>query len=654
MTAVLKDAAITYLPRVDNPASFKALTLKKALTGIKKGTFKDRIENARLQLLVGDDEGYAALKKELPSVCFNGTFAGKLTNANFVASSGLFGIDVDHLSAEQLPVVRGLLEADPSTVFVFTSPSGEGLKAALRIDPAVITCDDDFKVVFEQVAAYWAGKGVVIDGSCKDVRRVAFVSDDPALYFNDAAQVFAAEAPAKKPPVADDLDGLPMLDDDGDYTPINETDATAEPLPDVTLENAARYLPPDCKNRQDWLNVGAALHHQFSGADAALVLFDDWSQAVPGYTTYESVKKAWESFKRPTGSKVRTFRSILQAYYAAHPDKISADFRPIPAHEFINAKPQDWFIKNILPKAEVGTIYGQSGVCKTFFALDIAASIARGTPWRGWKVKQGRVVYIAAEGAGGFKTRLAAYAKHHGIDLATMPLFIIPQAPNFLSDDDPLAVAAAIGPCDLIVLDTVSAVTPGGNENSSEGMGLLIAKAKQLHNATGATVLLIDHSGKNTSLGMRGWSGKYAAMDFVIEIINNGGLMARIEKLKDGVEGTRLPFKLFTVDLGQDEDGDPITSCVIEHLDFVPGAAPAKPPGAWEQRVIDAFKSLIPVGVATEYRIPVNDVLIAATVNVAFDTDKKDRRREVATRALNSLKSSGYITLDDGYVVYTP
>ncbi|MFK5284070.1 AAA family ATPase, partial [Lacticaseibacillus paracasei] len=75
-------------------------------------------------------------------------------------------------------------------------------------------------------------------------------------------------------------------------------------------------------------------------------------------------------------------------------------------------------------------LYGESGSGKSFMALQLAGAIARGVEWRGRRVKQGRVVYIAAEGAGGFRNRCVAYAQAEGIALADLPLGIVADAPN--------------------------------------------------------------------------------------------------------------------------------------------------------------------------------------------------------------------------------
>ena len=315
MTTLL-NTKITYLPNVDRPSKFETVSLGSALCAISKDTFKEQIEAVRIVLLTSGDNAYREIKKTLPSYCFNGIFKNKLNNANFLESSGLFVIDIDHLDSKQLKATRDLLKDDPHIVFSYVSPSGNGLKAAVLVDRARIRNDADFKVVFEQIKAYWAAKGVTLDETGKDIRRLSFVSwdEDLTAYTNLKAQVFPLEeAQETKPP--------PAPADTPDYSPITEEDSHAEPLPDISLADAEKYLPATFGDRQDWLNIGAALHHQFSGSDEALVLFDSWSQQVAGYTTFESVKAAWASFKRLKGGKLRTFRSLIKTYNDAHPSR---------------------------------------------------------------------------------------------------------------------------------------------------------------------------------------------------------------------------------------------------------------------------------------------------------------------------------------------
>ena len=77
-------------------------------------------------------------------------------------------------------------------------------------------------------------------------------------------------------------------------------------------------------------------------------------------------------------------------------------------------------------------------------------------------------------------------------------------------------------------------------------------------------VLLIHHSGKNAAMGARGWSGLRAACDAEIEVVREAtGRYMRLTKSKDGEDGLEWGFDLKVVQVGVDDDGDPITSCVV-------------------------------------------------------------------------------------------
>jgi 5-hydroxyisourate hydrolase-like protein (transthyretin family) len=48
-------------------------------------------------------------------------------------------------------------------------------------------------------------------------------------------------------------------------------------------------------------------------------------------------------------------------------------------------------------------------------------------------------------------------------------------------------------------------------------------------------------------------------------------IVAEVERMKDGEDGLRLASKLKVVELGKDNDGDPVSSCVV-----VPAEVPSK------------------------------------------------------------------------------
>jgi len=73
----------------------------------------------------------------------------------------------------------------------------------------------------------------------------------------------------------------------------------------------------------------------------------------------------------------------------------------------------------------------------------------------------------------------------------------------------------------LLVIDTLTVAASGADENSSSDMGLIIEAAKALQAKLGGLVLLVHHSGKDQSKGLRGHSSLHAALDAAIEVIRN-------------------------------------------------------------------------------------------------------------------------------------
>jgi hypothetical protein len=322
------------------------------------------------------------------------------------------------------------------------------------------------------------------------------------------------------------------------------------------------------------------------------------------------------------------------------------------AADYLNRKPVRWLIKKVLPHGDVGAIFGESGAGKSFFALDLIMAIAAGQQWRGHEVSQGTVAYVCAEGAGGFTTRLRAYAEHHGLDLAAVPLHVLGDAPNFLEKTDIkdlIAAAQALGAVNTIVVDTLAQVTAGGNENSGEDMGRALAHCKALGRATGAMVLLVAHSGKDSARGLRGWSGIKGALDVEILVERSDKYRSTtITKMKDGEgEGEEFAFSLHSVTVGQDEDGDDVTSCVVQHGQSVPRAErKAEPKGAWQQVVMRQAVALtdLPGTVTT------SQLIDAAVAEMPLEDGKKDRRRFLVLRAMEALVASNRLSTTGGAV----
>ena len=133
-------------------------------------------------------KAYDLQKKSLPVFCWSGTFAQgqRPKNDNLLQHSGRLQLDLDGLGLKQAQEVRELLANDPHIEAVFLSPSRLGVKAAMQI-PACLDYKEH-KQAFQAATQYIKEKyNLIIDESCKDVRRLCFLSYDPQLVLNHDA-----------------------------------------------------------------------------------------------------------------------------------------------------------------------------------------------------------------------------------------------------------------------------------------------------------------------------------------------------------------------------------------------------------------------------------------------------------------------------------
>lgn len=248
-----------------------------------------------------------------------------------------------------------------------------------------------------------------------------------------------------------------------------------------------------------------------------------------------------------------------------------------------------WRIHNVLPSYGLAALFGASGSGKSFLVLDMLQSLAAGADWFNCRVKACPVVYVALEGEAGLAGRVNAYRLRHGKTAERIRYLVQPFSLLENSDIHELAQAIkATGGADVVVLDTLNRATPGTDENDSKSMGAIIAAAKDLQMLIGGLVLLVHHTGKDTSKGLRGHSSLYAALDCAIEVRRNADRREWvIAKSKDGTDDIAHTFILEVVKLGTNEDGEPVTSCVIRPLEGAKQSARIKmPPKSGNQKII--------------------------------------------------------------------
>ena len=256
------------------------------------------------------------------------------------------------------------------------------------------------------------------------------------------------------------------------------------------------------------------------------------------------------------------------------------EFREMKAH-----LTDGYIVKGLLVPNTLVLIVGGSGSGKTFFSTDLAAHIAARRPWRGRKVCGGLVVYVALEGAASAENRFVAIREQLQLPAATS-LCLTPGHLNLRDSPDVAALIEFVRTsesvyseeCVAIFIDTLSRAMAGGDENAPDDMGALIEGADAVRLATGAVIVLIHHMGKDAERGARGHSSLRAALDTEIEVsvTAEGERAAKVTKQRDLPGSDEFNYRLRQVILGRDEDGDAVTTCVVEPVGSPQPEQPAK------------------------------------------------------------------------------
>lgn len=228
--------------------------------------------------------------------------------------------------------------------------------------------------------------------------------------------------------------------------------------------------------------------------------------------------------------------------------------------------PPTWLIKNVIPETGFGIIYGKSGTYKSFLTIDLLAHIANGRAWFGNNTKQKPVIYIPLEGKSGISKRIEAWKIHNHSNDQIISIF---ENTNFKDKNNIEYLIEKIKDARLdggvICIDTLAQAGGDMDENSSKDMGNMIKTFQYIQQELGGIVLVVHHTGKDDSKGMRGHSSLYASLDFALECTAHGNLSAqfKIAKSKDSESDKGYTFKMSVINLGYDEDGELITSLAV-------------------------------------------------------------------------------------------
>lgn len=448
---------------------------------------------------------------------------------------------------------------------------------------------------------------------------------------------------------------------------------SAPPSADLARLREALDAIPNCGSAElsygPWFSVVCAIHFATDGSDEGLELAHEFSARSSKHVPAFLDERVWPYIRSDREGGMYTAETVYamarsfgwedpgfadgfecaEAPAQSNPAMVPHEnpFQIVHAADFRQSKPLRWIVRDVVPHGALVMVYGASGAGKSFVVLDLACAVARHLEdWRGKRVHGGRVLYVVAEGAHGFRRRLEAHARENEIDLAEVDLMVLPAAPDFTSKTavtQLIDAAKAAGPFCMIVIDTLARVALGADENDATDMGIVLANAEAVGRATGATILLIHHSGKDAGKGARGTSAIRAAVDAELEVAraDNDDRSMAVTKMRDGEDGAKFGFRLRTVDLGRDEEGEPITSCVVEHADYV---APINRPrmSHTKKLVLDAVRD----GIGIDGGLPTVEGVIEACVPMVASEVRV--ARQTLKRALNSLVDDHFVEVSGG------
>ena len=204
----------------------------------------------------------------------------------------------------------------------------------------------------------------------------------------------------------------------------------------------------------------------------------------------------------------------------------------------------EWVIEGWIPKGGLTLIYGPPKSGKSFIVMALVLALDHGECWLGHRVVgRCRSLYVALEGRSGLKIRSEAWHEHFGHDVEAGQSLIQTGRVNLAEYEHTDAIIDAVTEhgIELVIIDTLAKATSGMDENSAKDMGRIIDQTRRIQEETGATVILVHHTGHGDTHRERGSSSLAGAVDSSI-LVKNRKMSAPL--VKDGSTPEPVYFKL--------------------------------------------------------------------------------------------------------------
>ncbi len=338
-------------------------------------------------------------------------------------------------------------------------------------------------------------------------------------------------------------------------------------IPDV-INSFTHYIKPvacvDHMGLDDLINFEDNI---YNNTNAKIVMCDNKS------STFVRMRKK--------GNDISVLKAVKVAIDAIKESQTSKKFTFNRIDYNSQAKQVNWLVKNYIEEKSVNILYGPSGQYKSFALMQMLTDIATGSECFNQITKKTVCVYACGEGQSGIENRAKAIASKNNIT-ETPDVFMMPELFNMVNEGE---VCSAIeylkefkehmGVDSLfIALDTFKRYSGDCDENDATGMQLFANSCDRFKNELNSTIIAVHHTPKSSPREMRGSGALLGSLEGAINVLTPknkdgekyGYIEINVVKQKNSFECDPLFFTPEVVKLGVDDDGDDITSVILNGL----------------------------------------------------------------------------------------
>jgi hypothetical protein len=189
----------------------------------------------------------------------------------------------------------------------------------------------------------------------------------------------------------------------------------------------------------------------------------------------------------------------------------------------------------------------------------------------------------------------------------------------------------------------------GGDENSAVDVEKFLSGVRKVQRTFNCPVTILHHLGKDASKGARGHSSLRNNTAYQIIVSKHDEPDQQpvhtiwVERQKDLEFGQTYRFRLKVLEVGRDDDDEPITSCVVEMLDDADFEKMDEPKriGKLNQLILDVTREF--------YTGNVRWPSISEVTTLVREGN--DRRKNVVVDAIEHLVEKGGLDERDGQLI---